>query len=124
MREFYISERGEWFVDGPFSSKKLAIEQGNIRYEKNSFFVGEKVNYEPFSRDIVFDILENEANDVYDECGSEATYNWPLVVSKTDPSAIEANRKIREIMMSLTGKPNIFKIVNVEEIVIGNNHDQ
>lgn len=115
MTLFYISRNEEYFQEGPFDTREEAIAEGRAQFEGDAFVIGERVDYEPFQRDWLDEVLELETNDVCDECGSDAADNWPSR-SPRDHEYEKANEEIRAILLRVYGAPSVFKIENTEVI--------
>lgn len=110
--QFYISTNAEFFMDGPFDSEEQAISEGRSMWPAEKFFVGERGQYSPWSRDYIGELTELEACDVSDECGHGASDIWP---PKLDPQSEQyktANKQIAEIMAKLCGECSAFPIIS------------
>jgi hypothetical protein len=113
---WYISRTEEWFSEGPLDSREEAIREGVAQFDGEPFWIGKREDYAPFQRDWLDEALELETNDVYDECGSDASDQWPSRVSH-DGEYHQANEEIRAILLRIYGKPSVFKVEDAEQIV-------
>lgn len=116
MTEFYISSNEEHFSNGPYETEQDAIEEGKASYDGEPFYVGERKDYTPWTRDYVADWIENEATGIGEECGEEASDDWPPRLDSHSAEYKAANEKIVSAMRELCGEPTSFAIINVKQI--------
>lgn len=114
---WYAGSSEEWFGSGPFDSREEAISEGRSLWpDRAFFFVGRAGEYKPFTRDYVEELLELEACDVADECGLDASDNWPPPLDSRSEAYREANVKIVAILRGLSGECTVSPIVGSERI--------
>jgi hypothetical protein len=111
---WWAGNNEEWFDQGPFDSREQAITLGRSDWGDGHFFIGKQGSYTPFSRDFIEELLKLEACDVDDECGSDASDNWPPHINHA--ARAEANKKIAAILMELCGECSVFTIEGSERI--------
>jgi hypothetical protein len=106
----------EWFNNGPFDTRDEIIAEMRGQYpdRETPFYIGQQGSYDPFSRDFVEELLELEAWDVNDNCGPDASDNWPPQIGKSERE--EANAKIKAILTELCGECSVFPIKCSEKI--------
>jgi hypothetical protein len=114
MNKFVISSDEEMFGSTFFESKEIAIEEGKIEYEGESFWVGEAVSpTKPESIFSVDDWLEGVS------CHTDYDVEW---AEGWDTSTKEQRKELESEVQSIMGKwldkhdlrPSFFNVVNVE----------
>ena len=113
---FYILKDGEFYDNGPFDTEEEAIAEGRSMWPGEFFCVGKSGKYVPWTRDYVEELTELEACDVNDECGPDASDDWPPRLEAHSEEYKAANRQIAEIMAKLCGECSVFPISESREI--------
>lgn len=91
--EWYLSDNEDYYPEGPFASKSVAIERGRSIYQ-SGFFVGiREEDFEPkVDASLVVDDIGEQA---YEEVGDFASEGWPETTLEQDH---ELGRRLTEVL--------------------------
>lgn len=118
----YNNEETVWMNCNSYDTKEEAIEAGKDEFEGNwdQFYVGQIRNMDIGVGVGAENIIENIAEDVYNEVG-EAAEDYLNDVRKEDMSELEdlLNDVLHHWMDKHDYKPKYFRVANVECISLG-----